>query len=1135
LIADRFFINDRGDTIDLATGAPVSLMISAAGGPTEQARWAERCAWFASLVHPSISPLIDYGPFGEAHRFEVWLARSRWAGSVAAAEQCLVRVNRFLDACGRTAVSAKSLAALGSRPVVLPDTDAGLSDHTSAPIETAACPQELLGTLREADRRVTLTAEILNAPPGQRSMAVSCWAAEGESLEHAIRLIARTARLAGYIPLSAAHLNERVREVVKGRSLVLLAEDDAQRGWRAFIQATLDVPTRHVVVFASHTIVPHVHTIALSRHAVDALVASVCPASAVRGHLRHISAAARRSGGLRTRFEQLLFGYMLPEGSRASRNAARAAEPVVTFDATVTTVLSDSGRAHPWPAPGELTRLRGRVTDARALLGAGRHEPGLRLMRKAVTALGRRGDWASAAEGALALAEALMGRGRLQDAQHAIDHARPWFAQSGNLPLLQRIAILQAAVWIESARLVEAEALLDATVAAAMSANTGLLTAATLVLARCLYCRGRYVEAWQRLSTLSDAELSPEDQVRLRIVRAHVALGRGWIADAASEAATARHQSAAAGASLAAQALHACAFTQLTAGHRTQADATAAAAIACARRTHDALLVLRLRLLRAEIARRQGRRSVASLVVARTLRLAPRLPVTIRAQAELLRDLLAGAPPERAAAQRADATGLQALQLLVAGGEPSPANTCAPDDIVELLRCCHSATDDAAVLGAVAARVRNRLSAAGISFFVFDVSEPVSVSADGVRVEARVAHRVRAAGQLVLPHYEIERPEAGVPVRYGGDVIGILAVTWNPTARWHEGDVALLLSTAASAAGPALSGVLSRRRAERTARVSPLIGISRGIQAVRDAIDKAAGAPFGVLIEGESGSGKELVARLLHKEGPRRDRLFCTLNCAALPDDLIESELFGHSRGAFTGAMGERPGLFEEAHGGTLFLDEVGELSLRAQAKLLRAVQEGEIRRVGENLCRRVDVRLVAATNRPLRDEVAQGRFRLDLFYRLDVIRITLPALRDRREDIALLAEHFWREATGRLSSRAVLSSGVLAALARYDWPGNIREVQNVLTSLAVRSPRRGVVEGSALPPSFDQPAIDPGTYRLDVARRLFERSFIYAALVRAGGQRTRAADELGITRQGLAKLMDRLDIRDGNQCQESG
>jgi transcriptional regulator with GAF, ATPase, and Fis domain len=202
----------------------------------------------------------------------------------------------------------------------------------------------------------------------------------------------------------------------------------------------------------------------------------------------------------------------------------------------------------------------------------------------------------------------------------------------------------------------------------------------------------------------------------------------------------------------------------------------------------------------------------------------------------------------------------------------------------------------------------------------------------------------------------------------------------------------------------------------------------------------------------------------------------------------------------------------------------VGELSLRAQAKLLRVIQEGELRRIGENHSRRVDVRIVAATNRDLREEVVASRFRLDLLYRLDVIRFRVPPLRDRREDIGLLAGHFWHEAATRIGSRAVLAAATLAALARYDWPGNVRELQNVLAALAVRSPRRGVIPPSALPPPFLE-ACRAEACRLHDARRVFEERFVRAALVRTGGHRARAAAELGMTRQGLTKLLARLGI----------
>jgi two-component system, NtrC family, response regulator AtoC len=456
--------------------------------------------------------------------------------------------------------------------------------------------------------------------------------------------------------------------------------------------------------------------------------------------------------------------------------------------------------------------------------------------------------------------------------------------------------------------------------------------------------------------------------------------------------------------------------------------------------------------------------------------------------------------------------------------------------VVAIVRACQTAEDEGVVLKDVCVRLRQQLHAASVAFVAVQHqrSEPIASDGERSRLSDAGAIAIRAvdAGIVIAPHRQQDGTETAAPVQYAGATIGALCARWAIGSTHDPSRAAGILVTAAAAAAPIVSAALLRRRANVQAPLTDLLGVTPVMIELRDAIARAATAPFAVLITGESGSGKELVARAVHRLGPRRDRPFCTLNCAALPDDLVESELFGHSRGSFTGAVADRPGVFEEANGGTLFLDEIGELSLRAQAKILRVIQEGELRRVGENISRRVDVRIVAATNRDLQHEVGAGRFRLDLLYRLDVVRLAVAPLRERREDIAVIAEHVWREATTRIGSRATLSASVIAALSRYDWPGNVRELQNVLAALAVRSPKRGVVPPTALPPTFGVQRAEE-TWRLESARRTFEERFVRAALVRTGGHRGRAASELGVSRQGLTKLLSRLGIESGPETQK--
>jgi two-component system response regulator HydG len=287
-----------------------------------------------------------------------------------------------------------------------------------------------------------------------------------------------------------------------------------------------------------------------------------------------------------------------------------------------------------------------------------------------------------------------------------------------------------------------------------------------------------------------------------------------------------------------------------------------------------------------------------------------------------------------------------------------------------------------------------------------------------------------------------------------------------------------------------------------------------------------------VLIEGESGTGKELVARAIHRLSPRRDRRFSAVNAAALTDELVEAELFGHSRGAFTGAVAPRAGLFEDAHGGSLFLDEVSELSARAQAKLLRVLQEREIRRVGENTARAVDVRIIAATNRPLSEAARAGAFRGDLLFRLAVVTLRLPPLRERIEDVPILAQASWRQLAADTGKRTLLGPDAVARLCRHRWPGNVRELQNAMAALIVSAPDRGRVSArhvNAVLSDADECAATP-PLSLDQTRLHCERSAVLRALVRNGGRRVLAARELGLTRQGLTKAMKRLGLDDGRR-----
>lgn len=317
-----------------------------------------------------------------------------------------------------------------------------------------------------------------------------------------------------------------------------------------------------------------------------------------------------------------------------------------------------------------------------------------------------------------------------------------------------------------------------------------------------------------------------------------------------------------------------------------------------------------------------------------------------------------------------------------------------------------------------------------------------------------------------------------------------------------------------------------RQEFVRTYGLDQIVGHSRPMTEVYKTVAMITGQNSTVLIQGESGTGKELIARAIHYNGPRAGRPFVVVNCAALPEPLLESEMFGHVRGAFTGAVVSKKGLFEEAEGGTLFLDEVGEMSLSLQAKLLRVLQEREVRRVGANDPIRVDVRIVAATNQPLDVRVKEGRFREDLLYRFRVVTIALPPLRERKEDIPLLADYFLKQYAAETKKTDLsFHPQTIEAMCRYDWPGNVRELQHAIEQAVVLTTGRIIladdlplsirdvaVTGEALPP-FPLMSLD------ELQRRYLIR------VLREIPNRTEAARILGVDRRTLYRMARRYGI----------
>ncbi|MEI6667958.1 MAG: sigma 54-interacting transcriptional regulator [Acidobacteriota bacterium] len=786
------------------------------------------------------------------------------------------------------------------------------------------------------------------------------------------------------------------------------------------------------------------------------------------------------------------------------------------------------------------------------LLSRGRCAAAERLLRREIGHRRRRGQYRAAGEAALELGyqHLLWGRPALALSEGA--EAEELCSEGGWPCGIVAGRLLRAWALCDDDRIAEAEATLRLAVSPSVGHDhLGCHRAATLSLAHCLTVAGRFDEAraalaalegalptrWRGVDAVADGDGAGEPtdpwtttidstprllpcrhevlsaQLQIRLALAASDIGR------AASLLTQTRQTGAPSADVDRVWL-AVADVRVRGAQRRWLDVSRASVVGrrAARQAHAPAMGLELRLVQAEVLGEMGQVREAARLVGRLQQ------STWPAPARLRRRLSEAAG--RFGPTRGDGPG---------------APACAPvrldaTDVMAILQACAERDDDLQGLAAVCASLRSSLRAATVAVFGRHAAGAALAAAGGRIVSAGLVSDVLASGRPTdLADLRLGG-EAAVPIGCARTIDGALAAKWStPPDSLAAGHLALLRA-AALAVLPAVRALTSIEidRSSAGGVLAAIAGTSASVVDLRDRIAGAALAPFPVLIQGESGCGKELVAKSVHAASQRRARRFCAVNCAALPDELCEAELFGHARGAFTGAATERAGLFEEADGGTLFLDEVGELSPRAQAKLLRAIQEGEVRRLGENAYRRVDPRIVAASNRSLHDEVDAGRFRADLLFRLDVIRIRVPALRERPEDVACLAADIWRSACERLTSRADLAPATVAALSRYHWPGNVRELQNVLCALAAFAPRRGRVGPDRLPDHIKAArrsvVVSP---TLAHARREFDRGFVQDALVRAGSRPSRAAELLGVTRQGLAKLLARLDLNPGPRTRE--
>jgi len=1176
LVLDRFVNDGAGGAVDLATGAPVWVHLAPAGDHGVQLQRLRTAASLAAIRHPVLAPLIDFGLECRGTWVEVY-GVGTCGPDAAAAGVASSRTRREIDAvldaaglCGVARVGQLDVppAARGMiwpGPVTrLVEREPGARDDLYGAL---AAPAQLRVVAQRLQRRPELDqlTDLLDDDRARGPRRVTVVAPPGSGLRTLFAAFAREARLRGFVPVGRETLSRFVSqscigapgltEAMRHRHVVVLddqrgvAGDTAASPASALLMRIGPAQGRPHLVISAVACATAEPGLVLRPMEPDALTRAVISRGVASAELdAAVRRAIRLSGGWPGAFFSTLLAALVgpdtPYPAGEGRGTVHVAESIggaiVPSRPSAAVMIREPQEpgAFSWPDGADVRR-------AWELVARGRHAAAERVLRRALGALRRRNRPGDAGRTAMALGRLLHARGRMAAAVAAFEQGRALFARADSA-MGEVAALLHLGhVRVDDGDLAGADSTLrTALVVAEQAGWDDVANAARLLLARCVFWQGRLVEAAALVeraevpgarvagASLVVAEHSAsvvpasagrcalpgvpacvpggtwairtELGVRLALADRDGARATRWLTSGTTEP-----HAPDALADLMRRALGVLVASAL--GETARAERELAAALAQARRGHLPLMAMEARAAFAEGCLEAGNEAAAGRTIGRLARLGTRLPRLLRLHLDQWRSRL-----DHRADGHASTEGAERVDTAI---------------VLEVLRHCQEADDDQAVLDGVCRSLRGRLEASAVTVHLggaegFRVA--ATAGARGCRPE--MVERCAATRFVLGPEPTAAGVEAAVAVTHGGQVLGGLAVRWPADARPDGVRVRGVLSAAAAAIAPAARALEEQARAagRGDAPSDDLAGVSAVMADLRRQIRRAAEAPFAVLVQGESGTGKELIARAIHGGSPRRARRLCALNCAALSDDLFETELFGHVRGAFTGAASDRAGMFEEADGGTLFLDEVGELTPRAQAKLLRAIQEGEIRRIGENHARRTDARIVAATNRLLESEVERGRFRQDLLFRLDVLRIVVPPLRDHPDDIPELAHRFWKEALLRIGGRATLAPATVAALARYHWPGNVRELQNVMAALAVYAPQGGRVGPSRLPAAIAGVALPaPDGASLATARRQFEERFVRATLARSGGGRSKAAATLGLTRQGLVKLMARLGIAD--------